>query len=206
MKNPLSYQSTEYDCGPTTMINAINYLFKREDIYPDVIKCIMQYTLDCYNTKGEAYKQGTTGMAMMYLANWLNHFGKVKNWPICCEVINGSKVNIAADSPIAVCLKNQGAVVARVMLGCWHYVLITGMDQEYVYLFDPYYRKKPFIQDGIEMVDNEPTKMNRKVRWEYLNSEEKKGLYALGKKDQREAVLIYHESSKKVADTIEYYI
>jgi len=33
MKNPLSYQSTEYDCGPTSMLNAINYLFHRKDIH-----------------------------------------------------------------------------------------------------------------------------------------------------------------------------
>ena len=27
MKNLLIYQSTEYDCGPTTLTNAIRYLF-----------------------------------------------------------------------------------------------------------------------------------------------------------------------------------
>ena len=26
MKNPLHYQLSEYDCGPTSMLNAINYL------------------------------------------------------------------------------------------------------------------------------------------------------------------------------------
>lgn len=62
MKNPLSYQVTEYDCGPTSMINAINYLFAREDIYPDVVKCIMQYCLDNYNEKGEIYKNAPKKM------------------------------------------------------------------------------------------------------------------------------------------------
>ncbi len=33
MKNLLIYQSTEYDCGPTTLTNAIRYLFDREEIY-----------------------------------------------------------------------------------------------------------------------------------------------------------------------------
>ena len=36
MKNLLIYQSTEYDCGPTTLTNAIRYLFDREEIYPDI--------------------------------------------------------------------------------------------------------------------------------------------------------------------------
>ena len=46
MKNLLIYQSTEYDCGPTTLTNAIRYLFDREEIYPDIVKYIMLYCLD----------------------------------------------------------------------------------------------------------------------------------------------------------------
>ena len=45
MKNLLIYQSTEYDCGPTTLTNAIRYLFDREEIYPDIVKYIMLYCL-----------------------------------------------------------------------------------------------------------------------------------------------------------------
>ena len=29
MNNPLRYQMTEYDCGPTSMLNAVSYLFQR---------------------------------------------------------------------------------------------------------------------------------------------------------------------------------
>ena len=29
MNNPLRYQLTEYDCGPTSMLNAVSYLFRR---------------------------------------------------------------------------------------------------------------------------------------------------------------------------------
>ena len=34
MKNPLRYQLSEYDCGPTSMLNALAFLFEREDIPP----------------------------------------------------------------------------------------------------------------------------------------------------------------------------
>ena len=44
MKNPLRYQMSEYDCGPTTMLNAISYLFPREIISPEVIRNIMLYS------------------------------------------------------------------------------------------------------------------------------------------------------------------
>lgn len=205
MKNPLSYQSTEYDCGPTTMINAINYLFAREEISPEVIKCIMQYSLDGYNSRGEAHKSGTTGMAMMFLANWLNHFGKVKKWPIFCELMNGEMVYIGKSSRLTECLQQGGVVVAKVMLGCWHYVLLTGIDAEYVYFFDPYYRRNPFKEDGVEMIKGEPLKMNRKVWYSIINSEGK-GNYALGKHENRECVLMYHSGKRKTMDSIEYII
>ena len=51
MKNPLHYQLSEYDCGPTCMLNAVSFLFEREEIPPEVIRNIMpvSYThLDVY--------------------------------------------------------------------------------------------------------------------------------------------------------------
>ena len=36
MDNPLRYQMTEYACGPTSMLNAVSYLFQREEIPPEI--------------------------------------------------------------------------------------------------------------------------------------------------------------------------
>ena len=77
MKNPLRYQISEYDCGPTSMLNAISYLFEREEIPPEVIRNIMLYCLDCYNEERVAGKCGTSTAAMMFLSNWLCGFGKI---------------------------------------------------------------------------------------------------------------------------------
>ena len=52
MKNPLHYQISEYDCGPTSMLNAIIYLFDRDEIPPEVIRNTMLYCLDCYSKEG----------------------------------------------------------------------------------------------------------------------------------------------------------
>ena len=49
MKNYLNYQSSEYDCGSVSITNGIRYLFDREEISPDILKCIMLYTMDTYN-------------------------------------------------------------------------------------------------------------------------------------------------------------
>ena len=43
MKNPLHYQLSEYDCGPTAMLDAISYLFDREEILPEIIRNVMLY-------------------------------------------------------------------------------------------------------------------------------------------------------------------
>ena len=205
MKNPLSYQLTEYDCGPTTMLNAINFLFTRNEIPPDVIKFVMLYCLDGYNREGEPGKSGTTGMAMRFLANWLTHYGEVKNWPISCEFMSGENVRMSQNSKLAECLQLGGVVIAKVMLGCWHYVLLTGMEENYVYLFDPYYRKNPFVEKDIKMIRNAPKRMNRRITYDVLNSEGK-GNYALSTIEERECVLMYNVVKKQTVDTIEYMI
>ena len=206
MKNPLSYQTTEYDCGPTTMINAISYLFSRKEIPPDVIKHIVLYSLDAYNCKGEFGKSGTSQMAMMFLSNWLNQFGKVKKFPIHCELLTGGDVYIGQSSKIVAGLQQGGAVAVRVMYGCWHYVLLTGADDKYIYLFDPYYRKKSFHISGVDIITDAPTKMNRRVAYDILNSDGK-GAYTLGPRDTREAVILFNQNTQKTpGNTIEYFI
>ena len=64
MKNPLHYQISEYDCGPTSMLNAIIYLFDRDEIPPEVIRNTMLYCLDCYSKEGIPGKRGTSRAAI----------------------------------------------------------------------------------------------------------------------------------------------
>lgn len=199
MKIPLAYQKTEYDCGPTTMMNALSCLFDREVIPPDVVKYIMMYSLDAYNERGEYGKNGTSQMAMMFMTSWLNHFGRVKQFPVHCEYISGSDVFIGHNSKIVDGLKRGGVVVARVTYDVWHYVLITGCDSRYVYLFDPYYRCRPYKIDGIDLITDKPLTRNRRVRHELLN-DEGKGMYAFGDPKIREAVIVFNLDKTKPAE------
>jgi hypothetical protein len=206
MKNPLSYQTTEYDCGPTTMINAISFLFDRKEIPPDVIKFIMLYCLDVYNEQGEVGKRGTSCMAMMFISNWLSQFHKVKNFPIETDYITNEDVFIGQTSKIVVGLQQGGVVVVRLYFEEEHYVLLTGIDNGYVYLFDPYYRTQDFEEEGIELIKNAPMKMNRKVPFSYFNKETKE-IYSLGPKDGREAVILINKTTQRTPEsTIEYFI
>lgn len=86
MKNPLHYQLSEYDCGPTAMLDAISYLFDREEILPEIIRNVMLYCLDCYGSEGIPGKSGTSRAAMMFLSNWLNGFGEIRNLPVAASI------------------------------------------------------------------------------------------------------------------------
>lgn len=125
MNNPLRYQMTEYDCGPTSMLNAVSYLFQREEIPPEIVRSIMLYCLDCFGADGACGKCGTSCTAMMFLSNWINSFGQTGHLPISSQHLSGREVNFSQNGQLRDALRRGGAAVARVDFEGWHYVLLT---------------------------------------------------------------------------------
>ncbi len=209
MKNYLYYQTSNYDCGPTTLCNAMRYLYGREEISPEILKAIFMYTLDAYDEKGEVGRSGTSRMAMKFLSSWFNQFGKTKNFPIHSEFIVNNQVFIGQNSRIISCLQQKGVVVVRILLeGDGHYVLLTGLQGGMVGLFDPYdmsdYRDLAF--PGVRIVGDQPKRMNRLVKPEIMNSDLERS-YSLGALNAREAMLIYNTDTRNTPEnTIEYMI
>ncbi len=123
-----------------------------------------------------------------------------------CEFIRGPEVHIGQNSKIVAGLQQGGAAVARVRYGCWHYVLLVGLEDGHVQLFDPYYRKRPFKTAGAEIIVNEAADANRRVTFDLLNSEDR-GPYAFGPREEREAMILFNEKTRRTpAKTIEYFI
>lgn len=206
MKNPLHYQLSEFDCGPTAMLNAISFLFPREDIPPEVIRNIMLYCLDCYNAEGVPGKSGTSTAAMMFLSNWLNGFGRIGQLPVSSRYLSGRNVYVGGGSEINEALRHKGAVVVRLFYDEAHYVLLTGEADGKIYMFDPYYRDEPFLQKDILIDEEHPFTYNRIVPESYFNKESLE-IYSLGPMEGREAVLLFNENTRLTADkTIEYFI
>ena len=213
MKNLLNYQSCEYDCGPVSLTNAIRYLFHREIIYPDIIKYIMLYCLDSYNEAGEIGKRGTSASAMMFLSNWLNEFGRIKNFPILCEFVSGTDVCLSDSCRITEALQQGGVVLLRLFLDVSHYVLLTGIEGDSIYLFDPYYEElddpgldQEYFEEGITFITDQPKRANRLVSIERLNGLTE-GYYEMGPYAAREAVIVFNcETRLTPEDTIEYFI
>ena len=206
MKNPLHYQISEYDCGPTSMLNAIIYLFDRDEIPPEVIRNTMLYCLDCYSKEGIPGKRGTSRAAMMFLSYWLNEFGNLGMMTVSSEYLSGSEVYIGPGSRINQALSHGGAAVVRLFLDEPHYVLLTGVKDGSILLFDPYYWDEPYEEKDILIDLEHPRAYNREVPFRYFNREEDV-LYALGKVNAREAVLVYNEKTRvPVEEVIEYFI
>lgn len=203
MKNLLNYQTSEYDCGPVSILNGIRYLFDREDIYPDIIKFIMLYCMDTYNDEGELCKQGTSSAAMKYVTSWLNHFGAIKHFPLRCEYYSGEKVTLTPQSPVMDALKKGGAVVLYLNLEVGHYVLLTGIENDRVLLFDPFYEEEDdpeldeeYLTEEITFIHNQPKKANRSVTIERLNRTTK-DYYEMGELSCREALIMLRENPQE---------
>ena len=204
MKNVLNYQTSEYDCGPVSLLNGIRYLFDREEIYPDIVKFIMLYCMDTYNENGELCKRGTSAAAMNYITNWLNHFSETRHFPIHCDYLTDEDVVLSPESPIWKALEAGGAVVVRVNLECWHYVLLTGISDDRVLLFDPYYEEEgdpefdeEYNTEEIRFLYDTPKQANRSVSIERLNRTDT-DYYQMGAPQGREAVIMVNTGKSTI--------
>ena len=206
MKLPLRYQITEYDCGPTSLLNAVSFLFEREEIPPEIVRNIMLYCLDTYGSDGFFGKSGTSHTAMMFLSHWLDGFGQTGRLPIRSDYLAGRSVHFGSDSRLVSALRRGGAAVVRVDLEGWHYVLMTGIGEDGVRLFDPYYMPEPPPFEDVEAVRGQEECCNRIVPVERLETQEIRP-YALGPSETREAVLLFNSATELTEEnTVEYMI
>ena len=187
MKTPLRYQITEFDCGSVSLLNCITFLFERDEIPAELVKAISTYTLDCYDEYGNLGQKGTSREAVQFLSRWIVNFSQAKNFGISCEYLSGKEVTL---EKIKKCLKNKGCINFRTYQGCEHYVMVTGIDNDFVYIFDPYYLPEKHYEnnDSIICVSDFPFSYNRKVKIDRFLSK-RKAEFALGPAEKRECVL-----------------
>ena len=199
MKIPLRYQMTEFDCGPTAVANAISFLYDTEEVPPDFVKVIYQYTLDECNAKGAPYRMGTSPCSLAFLAEWFNRYGKRVGFPIRCEYYDKDQVSFREGSPVMEGLRNGAAAVMKCMFGCEQYITVTGMDDTYVHVFDPYFsnlRKKKIKEEfgvgRIEVVKDKPMEMNRLIPIEVMDCSGVQGhSYCMQECEKRIALLFF---------------
>ena len=189
MKVPLRYQNTEYDCGTTSFVNALAYLYDREDIPVELLKAIYKFTLDVEGRDGTKGAGGTSRKHAELLAQYFVDYANGNDdFNIKCKILSGSDVNL---EEMIKTLNGKGVIIAR----CWqdeeHYVLITKIDENFAYIFDPYYLEEDYYveDDDVAIVLHESFTHNRLVKIERLFDESKKD-FSLLEKDKRSVILI----------------
>ena len=205
MKNPLRYQITEYDCGPTSLLNGLSYLFQREEIAPEAVRSVMLFCLDSFGADGDPGKNGTSHTAMQFLSHWLDGFGQTGRMALSSAYLSGRDVNLSQNGRLADALRRGGAAVVRTDLDGWHYILLTGLGEDCVLAFDPY-REEGDVSPGVTQVGDRPGEYNRIIPIARMDSEELRP-YAFGPAESREAVLLFNGRTVLTAeDTVEYMI
>lgn len=188
MKVPLKFQMTEFDCGPSTLVNALSFLYEREEIPAIMLQSISAFTLDCNDEDGNSGEGGTSKSAIHKLVNWFKEFIYENALDLKLEHYLNNAVTLDV---IKTYIDNNGCIVLRTYQECKHYVLITGLDDEYIYIWDPYYLDRHYYDsnDNIKIVFDEPLKYNRQVTLKHFLLESKTDL-SLGPINNRECVCL----------------
>ena len=201
MKIPFRYQSTDYDCVPTTFINALQYLFKQNEIPPAVVQRIMLYSLDTVNQYGECGKRGTSCLAVQLIMQWLEAFRGDRFAFKRCEYLAEEQIHLRKGNKIVSCINRGGVALLRVhaskaTTAPFHYILALGVDKndsDWLLFFDPYYRVNPFKGEDskyIEWLGGENEQgANLKIKRERLDSY-KFEKYSMAAIDERECCLL----------------
>ena len=189
MKVPLRYQNTEYDCGTTSFVNALAYLYDREDIPVELLKSVYKFTLDVVGKDGIKGTGGTSRKHAELLAKYfIEYANKNDEFDINCKILYGKDVTL---EKMKNSLDNNGVIIAR----CWqdteHYVLITKIDDNFAYIFDPYYLEEDYYvkDEDVAIVLHETFTHNRLVKIERLFDESLKD-FSLLEEAKRSVILI----------------
>ncbi len=198
MKIPMHYQISEYDCGPTSLLNMIAYFYHRKSVPQIIFHKIYTMTLDGYATNGRTYSRyGTSDEAMENFADWVNRFREHDTFCLKADILKGRQVHMVSGGRIEHTLQNGGCAVAKVMLKEPHYVLLTGADtrRQQIRLFDPYYREKAFNRTDVIWTLEHPKAYNCVLPYSYLE-QSARTYYSFGAVRQRLCILFEKEQDR----------
>lgn len=190
---PLHYQVSEYDCVPVAFINAVCYLFERQEIPPMVIRHIYLYTLDTVGREARLGSRGTSRHAVRLLGHWLTSY-KFKKFSVGTRFLLHEKVHLRRGNRIFSCLEQGGIALCNIQLGGQeeHYLMLIKVEDGWVHCFDPYFRTSiRGLQQNVRMLKNEDGRSaNLKIRIEWMDTEERLR-FCLGPIPLRECLLIW---------------
>lgn len=191
MKVPLCYQVTESDCGTTSLINAISYVFNREEIPAKLIHATTTYTLDSFSKQGGENEGGTSIFSLELLQHWITQFSDSEKFPIKVRLFEKEDAILQIDKANKLFNKN-GCILASVwLMRDAHYIIITNIDKHFAYIFDPYFVESKYFSKSknIKIIKNMPFSYNRRVRLSQLFLDDKED-YSLIKDNEYKELMI----------------
>jgi hypothetical protein len=202
-KSPFRYQISEGDCVPTTVLNALAYLFQRKEIPGLVVQRVYQYTLD--SSAGRAGPSTrTTGAACCFLAGWLDSYTdlqKARRFNVDAAHLTDADVRLGGKGGIAAWVKQGGVAALSVndrkpqspgSNPVRHYILAFRIEAGWVYCFDPYPVTRRTGTDSTyeRLAPLGEHGANLRIRPSYLDVRSRQGKFQLGVITDRECILI----------------
>lgn len=176
-------QISGYDCAPTAFINALIYLFKREEIPIDVVQGIYK------NTLNGKLDWGSTSVDIKNVAEYLKKYRCRKvGWNFAVDIdhqvgrkANFDKIDLGDEN--ACCILH-----VKIASGCWHYITAFYEKGDYIYCYDPYFIKEKETRNWrLKKMRNG---CNLRIKREYLFAEKDSRVYRTGVSKDREFILI----------------
>lgn len=194
MRVPLHYQASEYDCVPTTFLNAVTHLFHRESIPPIVIRHTFLYSLDTVGKHGRLGRAGTSSHAIRLLGHWLGAY-RTDRFSVETEYLEGDQVHLRRGNKITACLNAGGVALCNIHLSGsdWHFVLGMKAHREWLLFFDPYWRVAVRgLRDRVRLIKSlNPRSPNLAIRRDWLDADSNRRRFCLGTKRNRECLLMW---------------
>jgi len=186
------YQPTEGCCVPTAIINCL-VATHGQDVTPcEVIRAIYQGSLD------DPISRKTSSEAIERIANDIDRSGcsvrsRATGFSCSSQYLLGEQVSFAGSSAISLALGRGGTAL---LLLCWpnsikHAVSALKRDSEWVYCFDPRFRRRYLNRPGLEFLGKpgEATQPNLRIAVDWLAQTSSGAFYCLGPIEDREAVV-----------------
>ena len=136
---PLRYQATQADCYPTSVLNALIWLFERHELPGAILQHIYAYCLDGIE-RGLAGSY-TSEHASLALVDWLEEF-KTRSFAVATKIIKGRDLHLRPSSEVLRWLRRGGVAVLDVCdtTATTHSILALAEGADHLGFWDPYIR------------------------------------------------------------------
>jgi hypothetical protein len=136
---PLRYQATEADCYPTSVVNALVWLFERHELPGATLQHIYAYCLD--GIESGVAGSYTTEHAGLALVDWLGNF-RTRSFAVMTDMVNGDDLHLRRSSKILRWLQRGGVAIVDVIetAATTHSILALSAGADHLDFWDPYLR------------------------------------------------------------------